>query len=139
MDSASLQADGWINLDDEGFSERIGPMWTKLAGGARSVAFKVERYHRNRLKNAHGGMLMTLADNCMGFAAFEAASAPCATAQLQMQYISAAKVGDFVICQSEVLRRARDLIFIRAMLRVDDRIVASADGIWKILTIRPQG
>ena len=137
MDSASLQADGWTELRGDGFTDQTGPMWTKLIDGARAAAFTVERHHGNRLGNSHGGMLMTLADNCMGFAAFEAASAPCATAQLQMQYISAAKMGDFVVCQSEILRRARDLIFIRAMLRVDDRIVASADGIWKILAIRP--
>ena len=50
-----------------------------------------------------------------------------------MQFVSAAQIGDFVETQPEVVRRTSALVFMRGTLSAGPRIVAIANGVWKIL------
>ena len=47
------------------------------------------------------------------------------------------EIGDFIEIQPEVIRKTQTLVFLRGMLMVGDRVVSSANGVWKILD-RPQ-
>ena len=58
---------------------------------------------------------------------------PCTTVQLSTQFISPARIGDFVEGRAEVLRATRTVVFVRGLLTVGDRTVVSAEGVWKIL------
>jgi hypothetical protein len=44
-----------------------------------------------------------------------------------------ARVGEFVTVRPEVVRHSKDLIFIRGLICVGDKNIASADGIWKVM------
>nr|WP_280854852.1 PaaI family thioesterase [Pararoseomonas indoligenes] len=86
----------------------------------------------------HGGLLMTMLDNTMGLTAWNATGQkPSVTMQLNTHFVAAAHPGEFLEARGEVVRLAKSVIFLRGQLTVGDRLVAAADGIWKVLAARP--
>ena len=55
------------------------------------------------------------------------------TAQMQVQFVAAAKVGELITCQPEVVRKTSSLVFVRGLIEAGGRTVASADGMFKLL------
>lgn len=128
-------AHGWkIMKTGEGFASLVGPIWAKREGDAWRYAFHAEAKHENRQGAVHGGMLMTFADHAIGFVAWEAAGRrKCVTMQLENQFLAAVKHGDFVECETEIVRAAKTVIFLRGVLKVKGRPVMAATGIWKVI------
>ena len=93
-----------------------------------------EPKHHNRRGIVQGGMLMTFADRAMGMTCWHAnARQPQATVQLDVHFIDAVQIGEFVEAKCKVVRRTRALIFMSAELVVGARVVATANGVWKTL------
>jgi len=138
MDPESLRVAGWQMAEVGGFTAQLGPLWMRGEGRERVIGMIVEERHTNtHLGTVHGGVVMTFADIGLGAgvdAAIEGASS--ATASIQTHFISAARVGDFMTCKPEVIRRSKRLVFVRGLITVDGKTVASVDGIWKILESR---
>jgi len=85
----------------------------------------------------HGGALATAFDVALGNASWDAASQkPCATVQLNIHYVGALQLGEFAEIAVELIKATRSLVFLRGTMRVDSRIIATADGVWKILEWR---
>lgn len=126
---------GWEPFPDEGFIDLVGPiMMRRTATGLRSFGFVAAQKHANLIGVVHGGMLMTLADRALGLASWDAAEGrPCVTIQFDMQFVSSAKMGDFVEMTPEIVRLTSSLVFMRGDLKVGDRTVGAANGVWKIL------
>ncbi|MFT3966600.1 MAG: PaaI family thioesterase [Sphingobium sp.] len=136
----TLKAEGWsVQQDLAGFSDHIAPFWFLAEGEALSTGFFVEAGHCNEhLGTLHGGAAMTFADISGGFATARALGhMRCATLQLQCHFTAVARIGEFVRCDVEIVRRTREILFLRGLMRTADRPVLSFDGIWKILTGRP--
>jgi acyl-coenzyme A thioesterase PaaI-like protein len=127
-------AAGWAAYRDEGFIGLVGPFWTRMEGDKHLYAFMAEPKHHNRRGVVQGGMLMTFADRSMGMTCWYAnGQVPQATVQLDVHFIDAVRIGEFVEAKCTVVRRTRSLIFMSADLVVGDRIVANAKGVWKTL------
>jgi acyl-coenzyme A thioesterase PaaI-like protein len=127
-------AAGWQPYRDEGFIGLVGPFWTKEVDGTHLYAFTAAPKHHNRRGVVQGGMLMTFADRSMGMTCWYANERqPQATVQLDMHFIDAVQVGEFVEAKCTVVRRTRSLIFMAAELVVGERVVATANGVWKTL------
>jgi uncharacterized protein (TIGR00369 family) len=127
-------AAGWETYRDEGFLGLVGPIWTRQEGDAHFYAFKAEPKHHNRRGVVHGGMLMAFADRSMGMTCWYAnAQQPQATVQLDMHFVDAVQIGEFVEAKCAVVRLTRSLIFMNAELVVGARVVATAKGVWKTL------
>ena len=135
---------GWqpYGHDDTGFIGLVGPFWSRPKksdknsdmGDSVEYAFMAEDKHHNRRGVVQGGMLMTFADRSMGMTCWYANERqPQATVQLDVHFIDAVQVGEFVECKATVVRRTRSLVFMSADLVVGDRIVATAKGVWKTL------
>ena len=130
-------AAGWEPYRDEGFIGLVGPFWTREADGTHFYAFTAEAKHHNRRGVVQGGMLMTFADRSMGMTCWYANERqPQATVQLDMHFIDAVQIGEFVEAKCRVVRRTRSLIFMSADLVVGTRVVATASGVWKTLVKR---
>lgn len=136
MNDKSLIAEGWATLTTTGFTGLIGPFWTKGKGPDRQVGLIADERHCNsHLGSVHGGVLMTFSDVGLGFGVVDELGGPCcATAQIQLQFVSSARVGDLLICKPELIRRSKELVFMRGLICVEDKVVASADGIWKVIS-----
>ena len=131
FDPATL---GWERYSDEGFIGLVGPFWMRQSGDSYDYAFMAEPKHHNRRGVVQGGMLMTFADRSMGMTCWYANERrPQATVQLDVHFIDAVQIGEFVEAKCKVVRRTRSLIFMSAELVVGTRVVASANGVWKRL------
>jgi len=80
-------------------------------------------------------MLVTLADRAMGVTASTALDGrPVATVQLDTHFVSAGRIGEFIVADVDIVRVTRSLAFIDARLLAEERLLMTARGIWKILT-----
>ena len=127
-------AHGWQPYSDEGFIGLVGPFWTRRDGDKHLFAFLAEKKHHNRRGVVQGGMLMTFADRSLGMTAWHAnEQKPQATVHLDVLFIDAVQIGEFVEAKCRVVRRTRSLIFMSGEITVGDRVVATANGVWKTL------
>ena len=129
-------AAGWEPYTDEGFIGLVGPFWSKKQRGCETpqFAFQAAKKHHNRRGVVQGGMLMTFADRSLGMTAWYANDKkPQATVHLDVHFIDAVQIGDFVEARCRVVRRTRSLIFMSGEFVVGERTVATANGVWKAL------
>jgi acyl-coenzyme A thioesterase PaaI-like protein len=130
-------AAGWKTAPDMGFIDLVGPIWTRQEDDRHAFGFVAERKHANLLDVVQGGMLMTFADRALGLAAWRAAGdRPCVTVQFDMRFMSSGQIGEFIELRPELVRRTASLVFMRGTLTAGERVLAAADGIWKILRER---
>jgi len=128
---------GWESCRDEGFAGLVGPFWMQPSGDGYRYAFLAEPKHHNRRGVVQGGMLMTFADRSMGMTCWYAIGRqPQATVQLDVHFVDAVQIGEFVEAKCRVVRRTRSVVFMAADLVVGERIVATAQGVWK--TLKPK-
>lgn len=138
MDRESLRAAGWDCIKPGGFTGHVGALWRRETDAGQEVGLLVEEHHaNNHIGTVHGGVIMTFADNALGMGVSRALGASnCATVSMQTQFVASARIGDFLICCPEVVRRSRQLVFMRGLVCEGDKTVASAEGIWKVLENR---
>ena len=93
--------------------------------------------NENHLNNAgitHGGYLAALIDAGAGTSAHRVAdNVPCVTISLDLKFIGVSKVGDEIIGKTKILKKTNSLIFLFCELSCNNKILASASGIWKML------
>lgn len=124
----------WQPRITDDFPQFVGPILERLEEGRRIFAFRADARHVNDRGVVHGGMLMTFADQAFGEVVLDSIERQlCATIQLNTHFIAAVQVGDLVEARGEIVRGTRSLVFMRGILTVGDRTVASVDGIWKLL------
>lgn len=129
--------EGWVQRPSKAFGTHVGPFYGPPGGDATGCGFLADARHGNKRGVVHGGMLATAFDVALGNASWDAAGQrPCATVNLGVQFIGAVKLGEFAAVQVEVVKTTRTLVFLRGTMRVGDRTVATADGVWKILAWR---
>ena len=125
----------WIRMDEEGLFSRLGPVFCMpIQEGIGLFRFRAEPMHRNKRNCVHGGMLMAFADRGMGVTARKGdPTLAVATVQLDMHFMRAARIGEWVAMECRLLRQTRSLAFVDAALESDGRMVATARGVWKIV------
>lgn len=119
-----------------GFGRSIGPIYEKVEDGRYSRAFLVEEHHTNGLQNAHGGMLMSFADIAFGHAVSVERSVWWVTVRLLCDFVSGARLGEWVEGSGEVLGVQDDLFTVRGRIWVGDRTIVTGTGIFKALEPR---
>ena len=135
-DAALMQA-GWSIMDDDGFIHLVGPVWHRLHATAHEFAILGQDKHRNRRGVVQGGVLMTLADRSCGMTARAVSGADAlATVQMDTFFVDAARIGELMISRPKALRTTRSLIFMSTEVRVGDRVVATAHGVFKVVRDR---
>ena len=97
----------------------------------------INENHLNTAGITHGGYLSALIDAGAGTSAHRAANnAPCVTISLELKFIGASKIGDEILGKTKILKKTNTLIFLFCELFCNDKIIASASGIWKILKVK---
>lgn len=137
VDDVRPPGTGWIPLADEGFLSHVGPVFAREDVEDHRCAFLAGARHANLLGVVQGGMMMTAGDRALGMAAWRTAGRPCATIQFAMQFVSAGRIGEWIYVEPEIVRATSSVVFLRGILRAEERVVATADGVWRILGDRP--
>lgn len=137
MDPESLKADGWKLIEADGFTGHVGPFWMLDNDGEKTLGLLIEQRHANiHMGTLHGGVVMTFADIALGSgvaAVLREQRLNCATLSLQTQFVSVARMGDFITCTPEIVRQSRQIIFVRGLIKAGEKTIASVEGLWKVL------
>ena len=125
------------NMDETnlGFMKYLGGLDLKKIDDLNyEFLTEVKEMHLNTGKIAHGGYLSTIADTGMGTAAHQVAGdRRCVTINLDLKFITAAKLGEKLNGKVTILKKTKTLVFINCEINNTKDIVVSASGIWKIL------
>src|SRR5882757_11425211 len=129
-----LRSDGWKIVETSGFLHLIGPLWERTMAGEHEYALIAEDKHHNRRGLVQGGVLMTFADRTCGMTArYVSGKTTLATVQFDTHFLDAGKIGEVLVSKPHVVRTTRSLIFVRTEVTVDQRCIAMASGVFKIL------
>jgi uncharacterized protein (TIGR00369 family) len=120
---------------NQGFMKYLGGLDLKKIDDLNYEFFtEVKEIHLNTGKIAHGGYLSTIADTGMGTAAHRVAGDHrCVTINLDIKFISAAKLGEKLSGKVKILKKTKTLVFINCQINNAKDVVVSASGTWKIL------
>ena len=100
----------------------------------------IKENHLNSAGITHGGFISAVVDAGAGTAAHKSANnSPCVTISLELKFISAIKLGQELIGITKIQKKTKSMIFLTCELKVSEKIVATASGVWKILKIAGAG
>jgi uncharacterized protein (TIGR00369 family) len=132
--AARMTSDGWKLVDATGFIAIVGPLWERLVDGQYEYALLTEDKHHNRRGMVQGGVLMTFADRTCGMTArFVTGKPTMATAQLDVHFVEAGKIGEMLVARPRVVRATKSLVFMSTEVTVDKSVICMANGVFKIL------
>ena len=100
----------------------------------------IQENHLNSAGITHGGFIAAVIDAGAGTAAHRAANSnSCVTISLELKFISPVKLGDELMGLTKIQKKTKSMIFLTCELKVSNKIVATASGVWKILKLEGAG
>ena len=98
----------------------------------------IKENHLNAANITHGGFIAALVDAGAGTSAHRVADgSPCVTISLELKFISVVKLGQELIGNTKIQKKTKSMVFLTCELKAEDKIVATASGVWKILKKLP--
>ncbi len=117
------------------FLDAIGPLYNKGFGADIVIGFRIEEKHTNARSTVHGGVFATIADIALGYALATSTASPTSmtTANLTIDYVGSAKIGDWVEARVDIQKLGNRLAFANAYLSVNDERIVRASGVFLVL------
>jgi acyl-coenzyme A thioesterase PaaI-like protein len=125
----------------QGFMKHNGGLLFKTIS-ENEYEFKttINENHLNAAGITHGGFIAAVVDAGAGTAAHRATDQnPCVTVSLELKFISAIKLGQELLGKTKIQKKTKSMIFLTCELSVQNKIVATASGVWKILKLSGAG
>ena len=98
----------------------------------------IKENHLNAAGITHGGFIAAFVDAGAGTAAHRVADgSPCVTISVELKFISVVKLVQELIGNTKIQKKTRSMVFLTCELTAEDKIVATASGVWKILKKLP--
>ena len=111
-----------------------GLLFREISENEYEFKTTIEENNLNTAGITHGGYIASIIDSGAGTGAHRAAkSSMCVTISLDIKFIGASKLGDEIIGFVKILKRTKSMVFLVCHLKSNEKIIASASGIWKIL------
>ena len=96
----------------------------------------IKENHLNAAGITHGGFIAAVVDAGAGTSAHKAATnSSCVTISLDLKFISPVKLGQELVGITKIQKKTKSMIFLTCELKVENKIVATASGVWKILKL----
>ena len=100
----------------------------------------IKENHLNAAGITHGGFIATVVDAGAGTAAHRAAdNNPCVTISLELKFISAIKLDQELIGFTKIQKKTKSMVFLTCELKTENKIVATASGVWKKIKLPGSG
>lgn len=116
------------------FTTHNGPFFHKInEDGSFVHAFRAAEQHCNGMGIVHGGLVTAFADGLMGTAVWRETQIVGLTIRLNADFLSIAKVGDWVEGTATVTRATRSVAFVDSNVMVGLRPILHATGVFKLM------
>ena len=117
-----------------------GLLFKKISENEYEFKATIKENHLNAAGITHGGFIAAFVDAGAGTAAHRSADQnPCVTISLELKFISAVKLGQELVGKTKIQKKTKSMVFLTCKLTAEDKIVATASGIWKILNRKLSG
>lgn len=123
--------DGFVpHYRKSGLTDPWEPLYSRNIGDAIQIGFTAGPPHANSRGFVHGALITALADNAMGLSCGINADniVGFVTVGLSVDFLSTARLGQWLEIRPTVLRVGRTLAFSSATIHADDQICARADA-----------
>lgn len=117
------------------FNELVGPFYVKRDATTFAIGMVVEPKHRNSHGIVHGGMICTLIDMALGYAARYATDPPrrLVTTSLSVDFAANAGPGDWIEARADVMRPGTRVAFINCFVYLGEVRIARGSGVFQVL------
>ena len=117
-----------------------GILFKTISNNEYQFKAKINENHLNAAGITHGGFIAAFVDAGAGTAAHRSADdIPCVTISLELKFISTVLLGQELIGNTKIQKKTKSMIFLTCELKTEEKIVATASGIWKILNKKLSG
>lgn len=99
-----------------GFTAANGPWFEKVEGNRVWRGFRPGPQHANALGIVHGGMLAAFIDAALGSVVYRTIDRRCVTLKLTLEYLTPARVGDWLEATGELLAHDEHVAQVRGRL-----------------------
>ncbi len=113
--------------------DHIGPFYYSKTDDGLRMAFRAAEENCNGIGTVHGGVLMCFADYTVTMLALSGVKENCATISFNSDFVSGARLGDWVEGRGEVVRRTGSMTFVRGELFVEDKLVMTFQSVLRRL------
>ena len=127
-----------ISLQSGFMKHNGGILFKTLSENEYQFKTTIKKNHLNAAGITHGGFIAALVDAGVGTAAHRVAdNSPCVTISLELKFISAVKLDQELIGNTKIQKKTKSMVFLTCELVAENKIVATASGVWKILKKLP--
>jgi uncharacterized protein (TIGR00369 family) len=111
------------------------PLFSRRADSVVHIGFVAAEPHANSRGFVHGGLVCALADNAMGLSCGEALEGRpgLVTVSLAVDYLGAARLGQWVEIQPKLNRLGSTLCFAEALVTADGEACAKAHATFRVV------
>jgi len=100
----------------------------------------IKENHLNAAGITHGGFIAAFIDAGAGTAAHKSANKnPCVTISLELKFIAPIRLGQELIGKAKIQKKTKSMVFLTCELTSENKTVATASGVWKILKLSGAG
>jgi len=116
--------------------DALGGFHSRGGGAALEVGLLVGERHVNSRGTLHGGVAATLADSAIGYLLAYKNDPPTrlVTVSLTLDYVAAARIGDWIDVRLEGHDATGRLVFATASLVVGERVIARARAVFTVVS-----
>jgi acyl-coenzyme A thioesterase 13 len=114
------------------FLDALGPFYCRRDENGLVIGLRLAPKHANARGLAHGGLLLTLCDIALGYAAAHSEEPPLTltTAHISADFAGSARIGDWVESRADVQRIGGRLAFVNVYLVVNSTRIVRASGVY---------
>jgi len=129
-----------ISLNPGFMKHNGGLLFKTISENEYQFKTTIKQNHLNAAGITHGGFIAAVIDAGAGTAAHRVANNnPCVTISLELKFISTIKLDQELIGTTKIQKKTKSMVFLTCELKVLDKIVATASGVWKILKLSGAG
>ena len=112
-----------------------GILFRELSKKEYEFKSKINENHLNAAGITHGGYIASIIDAGAGTGAHRSSgNQPCVTISLDINFIHSTKLDDEIIGFVKIQKKTKSMIFLICHLESKGKMIATASGIWKILS-----
>jgi uncharacterized protein (TIGR00369 family) len=112
------------------------PLYSRFTENAVHMGLRLAKAHTNSRGFIHGGLIAALSDNAMGYSCAQAmgwdTGKSLMTISLAVDFIGAAKIGQWLAIECEVIRTGSTICFAQSLIKADDVVIARANGTFRV-------
>ena len=111
------------------------PIYSRVNEKSVSLAILADKQHTNSRGLVHGGLIASLADNAMGLSCAVQLDkgVGLVTVSLSLNFVGAAKLGEWLFFDTQLTEIKRRLAFTQATMHSDGKTIALANATFNVI------